>query len=96
MKRILITGGCGFVGRRFAKRFLDAGHVVFVVDNLSSGIPYEEWAFKPLKRAGFDFIKHDIRNFSKHSDLQFDLVLHCAAVVGGRLKIEGDIERVGF
>ena len=32
MRKILITGGAGFVGRRFCKRFLDAGDEVHCVD----------------------------------------------------------------
>ena len=35
MKKILITGGAGFVGRRFVKYFLDKGHNVIVVDNIA-------------------------------------------------------------
>ena len=35
MKKILITGGAGFVGRRFVKHFLDQKHKVIVVDNLA-------------------------------------------------------------
>ena len=34
--RILITGGAGFVGRRFVKRFLDLGYEVTVVDSIVS------------------------------------------------------------
>lgn len=35
--RILVTGGAGFIGSHVARRLLDAGHTVIVVDNLSSG-----------------------------------------------------------
>ena len=35
MKKILITGGAGFVGRYFTKYFLDQEYEVHVVDNLS-------------------------------------------------------------
>jgi nucleoside-diphosphate-sugar epimerase len=41
--KILISGGCGFVGRAFSKRLLGDGHDVTVVDNLSSGIHPNEW-----------------------------------------------------
>lgn len=33
--RVLITGGAGFIGCNTAKRFLDIGHEVIVLDNLS-------------------------------------------------------------
>ena len=35
--RILITGGAGFIGHNLAKRALDAGHEVRVLDDLSNG-----------------------------------------------------------
>ena len=35
MKKILVTGGAGFVGRRFVKYFLDKGDQVIVVDNIA-------------------------------------------------------------
>ncbi len=36
-KRILVTGGAGFIGSHVAEAFLKQGHEVAVVDNLSSG-----------------------------------------------------------
>ncbi|MEW6387660.1 MAG: NAD-dependent epimerase/dehydratase family protein [Thermodesulfobacteriota bacterium] len=36
-KRILITGGAGFIGSHVADRMVAAGHTVAVVDNLSTG-----------------------------------------------------------
>ena len=35
--RILITGGAGFIGHNLAKRALDAGHEVRILDDLSTG-----------------------------------------------------------
>jgi len=35
--RILITGGAGFIGSHIADAYVDAGHEVMVIDNLSSG-----------------------------------------------------------
>jgi UDP-glucose 4-epimerase len=37
MKRILVTGGAGFIGSHVAKVLIEAGHTVAVLDNLSSG-----------------------------------------------------------
>ncbi|EUJ20035.1 NAD-dependent epimerase/dehydratase [Listeria grandensis FSL F6-0971] len=36
-KRILITGGCGFIGSRVVQNLLATPHEVFVMDDLSSG-----------------------------------------------------------
>lgn len=35
--RILITGGCGFIGTNLIPKLLDAGHEILVIDNLSHG-----------------------------------------------------------
>ncbi len=35
--RILVTGGAGFIGSHVAQTYVDAGHEVLVLDNLSSG-----------------------------------------------------------
>ncbi len=37
MKRVLITGGCGFIGSNLAKYLLNKGFDVSIVDNLSTG-----------------------------------------------------------
>lgn len=91
--RILISGGAGFVGRRFARRFLDNDEHVTVVDDLSAGIEPHSWRYKAQPRfmRNLTFVKADIRDFIKCEPASnFDLILHCAAIVGGRLKIDGD------
>ena len=95
MKKILITGGAGFVGRRFVKYFLEKKNKVLVVDNISKytgGIHPKKWPmFKPFDYKNFRFIKEDCRKwFLKNKDNDFDYVLHLAAVVGGRNVIEGN------
>jgi len=42
-KPILITGGCGFVGRNVARRMLELGHDVVLIDDLSTGIDPARW-----------------------------------------------------
>jgi len=37
MKRILVTGGAGYIGSVCVKSLCDAGHTVIVIDNLSKG-----------------------------------------------------------
>jgi nucleoside-diphosphate-sugar epimerase len=94
MRKILITGGAGFVGRRFCKRFLDAGDEVHCVDPVAADTgglaPEGGWPlFAPLDYSNFHFYKEDCRDwFRKRSDTDFDYVVHLAAMVGGRAMIE--------
>ena len=89
--RVLITGGCGFVGRRFVKHFADCGDEVTLIDNMISGVPLEDWVHKPEKTNKLKVHFADCRALlSALSPSGFDLVVHCAAVVGGRMKIEDD------
>ena len=91
MKEALITGGCGFVGRHFARRLLDDGWRVTVVDDLSTGIAPRNWAFQSNFSVNLSFELSDVRTWMKVSQAsEWDLVIHCAAIVGGRAKIEGD------
>jgi GDP-L-fucose synthase len=94
MRKILITGGAGFVGRHFVKRFLDSGDNVIAIDNivpLTGAIdPQKGWPlFNPNDYKNFHFIKKDCREFFReNSDTDFDYCFHLAAVVGGRMMIE--------
>ncbi len=95
--KVLVTGGMGFVGRHFAKRLLGDGHTVTIVDNMVSGVPREEWMFQPNSLENLQLMFTDCRTFftsappgSLWSSSRFDLVIHCAAIVGGRIKIEED------
>jgi len=36
-KRILVTGGAGFIGSHLSERLLDEGHEVICVDNFFTG-----------------------------------------------------------
>jgi len=47
MPTSLVTGGCGFVGRRLIFRLLQNGHDVWVVDDLSTGLDPDLW-LKPV------------------------------------------------
>jgi len=40
---ILVTGGCGFVGRHLVKSLLADGHSVWIIDNLSVGKHPDTW-----------------------------------------------------
>ncbi len=94
MRKILITGAAGFVGRHFVRRFLEAGDEVHAVDSIvpdTGGIhPAMGWPlFDPRTDKNFYFYEADCREwFKQRHDTDFDLVLHLAAMVGGRMMIE--------
>lgn len=96
MRKILLTGGAGFVGRHFVKRFLDVGDIVHCVDNivpLTGGIdPSTGWPlFNPHDYSNFHFYNEDCRDyFNRVADTDFDYVFHLAAMVGGREMIENN------
>jgi nucleoside-diphosphate-sugar epimerase len=86
--KVLITGFAGFIGRHFTKRLIADGHEVVGVDNFSNETYPQRWWSSSRKTW---FFSEDIREYiTRHSPSEFDLVIHCAAVVGGRLKIDGD------
>lgn len=60
MKKILVTGGCGFIGSNLCKKLLDAGNYVICLDNLFTGTENNIAAFK--NKPNFKFIYHDVIN----------------------------------
>lgn len=88
----LVTGGCGFVGRRFVRWLLEHDYRVTVVDDLSTGLTPALWPTELKLENATDLTFHqaDFREYAKAAPADFDLVVHLAAVVGGRLTIEGD------
>jgi GDP-L-fucose synthase len=94
MRKILITGGAGFVGRHFVRHFLENGDEVHVVDNVApftGGIdPNAGWPlFEPRDFSTFKFFHEDCRYYFKRvRDTDYDYAVHLAAMVGGRAMIE--------
>lgn len=89
--RVLISGGCGFVGRHFVKALDNQTNDIVVVDNLidgGGGLHPRMWVFAPSKRVKFCY--QDIRDYLSGKNHKFDLVVHLAAVIGGRLTIENN------
>ena len=58
MKRILITGGAGFIGSHLCKRLLDEGNDVICLDNFFTGS--KENIINLLDNNRFELVRHDI------------------------------------
>ena len=94
MRKILITGAAGFVGRYFVRHFLEQKDEVHAVDCVAALTgakdPDAGWPFfEPRDHAGFRFFREDCRSYFKRvHDTEYDYALHLAAMVGGRAMIE--------
>jgi len=60
MKRILVTGGAGFIGSHLCKRLVAEGHDVLAIDNYYTGS--KENVYELLSNPHFELIRHDVIN----------------------------------
>lgn len=58
LKRVLVTGGCGFLGGHLCERLLDHGVEVICVDDRSTSAPTAESLLSD--RTGYRYVCHDI------------------------------------
>lgn len=76
MKRVLITGGAGFLGSHLCDRFIKEGYHVIAMDNLITGdLKNIEHLFK---LPNFEFYHHDVSKFI-HVPGELDYILHFAS-----------------
>ena len=57
-KRILVTGGAGFIGSHLCERLLTEGNEVLCVDNFFTGT--KQNVFHLLSNPYFEIIRHDV------------------------------------
>lgn len=73
MKKVLVTGGAGFIGSHLCERLLELGHTVFCVDNLYSGSK-NNISHLQINR-NFVFITADVRTLF---ELEVDAIYNLA------------------
>lgn len=92
--KILVTGGCGFIGSHLSDALLAHGHEVFVIDDLSTGSMDN---VKHLRQSpNFHPFYESIMNEKLLLELinQCDTVFHLAAVVGVKKVISSPVETI--
>lgn len=70
MKRVLITGGSGFIGTHYARRLLNDGCVVYNLDVVEPRFEHERYFF----------IRQDVRALSECNIDDIDIILNFAAI----------------
>jgi len=83
-KRILVTGGAGFLGTNLTRRLLDEGNHVISLDNYLSGLKQNVELF--IDHPEYEFIEHDI---IEPIDLQVDEIYNLACA-GSPPKYQAD------
>jgi len=83
-RRILVTGGLGFIGSNLVKQLVELGSEIIIVDDLSKGnIKYLD-DIKGHGNVMFikrDLTKESVKDIIKNKDIE--LVFHLAAKIGG-------------
>ncbi|CDF32317.1 UDP-glucuronic acid decarboxylase UXS [Chondrus crispus] len=72
-KRVLVTGGAGFIGSHLVDRLMEDGHDVIVVDSLFTGKKENlaRWRMHPR----FEFFRHDV---TEPFNAEIDQIYHLA------------------
>lgn len=91
-KKILITGGAGFIGSHLAEKLLEQGEEVFVLDDLSTG------SLENIKKAqenpNFHFIKGSVLDEKLVDETvdKVDEIYHLAAAVGVKTVVDQPLQ----
>lgn len=91
-RRVLVTGGAGFIGSHLTELLLGRGDHVTIIDDLSTG----RRTNLPINHPRMRFIQGELRATISNLDSgeRFDEVYHLAAAVGVRLVIDEPIDSI--
>ncbi|MBN4077434.1 GDP-mannose 4,6-dehydratase [Sulfobacillus acidophilus] len=97
--KIFITGGAGFIGHHLAAKYLEQGHEVYIIDNLSTGsINNIDFIYNkcPNAKQSLFFFKGSVFDYEKMLELTgiCDQVIHLAAAVGVRYILDNPLESI--
>ena len=73
MKKLIVTGGAGFIGTNLCKKLLALGHKVISIDNYNTGK-------KENHIKGVKYYEMDIRTIYDYNWLNPDIIFHMAAI----------------
>ena len=94
-RRVLVTGGCGFIGTNASLAFESEGYSVLAIDNFSRSTSKIN-AVELAKRKNIEVLELDIRNAKKLDSaikaFKPTLVLHLAAQVAVTTSLENPID----
>ena len=93
-KRILVTGGAGFIGSHLCERLTEKDYHVVAIDNLSTGCLENLRSLR--QQPNFQFVRETITNLQVLDRLssEADIIIHLAAAVGVQLIVEDPVHTI--
>jgi dTDP-L-rhamnose 4-epimerase len=81
-KKVLVTGGAGFVGSHTVDALIRSGHEVVVYDNVTEQVHSE--GYPSYMNSAAEFVQGDVRDLSRLTKAvrNADVIFHLAAAVG--------------
>lgn len=98
-KKVLVTGGAGFIGHHLVDRLIEAGAITTIGDNLSTGsienvfriwkkygLKYKktEWGYQTNNNHRFKFVDFQEYRDTLNTIKNHEIIFHLAANIGGR------------
>ena len=84
IEKVLVTGGCGFIGSHTVDLLIERGYHVTILDNLEAQVHGEKAKIPDYINTDANFIRSDIRDreLLKKTIQDVDAIIHLAAMVG--------------